>query len=186
MESKTPEAQSLKLMPQEIRNHEFSKSMWGYSPREVVEFLEGTAKAWEKVQRHEKELLEKVKNMSEELVRWKNKEIEIQKLRERALQEADAIRAEATKEAQRLFAEVEERANEIRQKTEEWLESVIAEVEETERQKTNFMTAFKAALDSHYELLKSEQGDVEPLGAKLNHFLKSISTINKLQSNANH
>ena len=76
MEAKTPEAQSLKLMPQEIRSHEFGKSMWGYSPREVVEFLEGTAAAWEKVQRHEKELLEKVKNMSEELVRWKNKEIE--------------------------------------------------------------------------------------------------------------
>jgi cell division initiation protein len=173
MESKSPEAFAQKLTPMDIRNREFKRTAWGYSPKEVVDFMDLMAKSLDGLQKTEKELQEKVRQLGEDLTRWMNKELEIIKMRERAVQEAEAIRAEAAKEGQRIFSEVEERANVIRQKTEEWLEAVIAKVEETERQKFNFMTAFKSALDSHYELLKNEQNDTEPLGAKLNHFLKS-------------
>jgi cell division initiation protein len=161
------------MTPTEIRKKEFKKSMWGFSPGEVVSCLEQVAKTLEKSQRTERELNEKLRLANEELTRWKNKELEMQKLRERAVHDAEAVRQEATKEAERIFGEVEERANEIRKKTEEWLENVIAEVEETERQKMNFMTAFRAALDSHYAILKTEQEEGQPLGAKLNQFLSS-------------
>ncbi len=164
---------SEKLSPVEIKNKEFTRSVWGYNPKEVVEFLDTTAKAWEKVQKHEKDLLEKIHSLQEEIVRWKGRESEIEKIKERAHQEALAIREEATKEAAKHFAAVEERASSIRTKTEEWLENVIAQVSETERQKMNFMTAFKSALDSHYALLKTEDQEVEPLTSKLNHFLKT-------------
>lgn len=175
MESKQAEAVSQKLAPTEIRGREFKKVAWGYSPREVVEFLDSLAKTWEKVQKQEKELQDKIRSLNDELTRWKNKEHEIAKLKERALQEGQQIREEASAEATRQLAEVEERANGIRGRTEEWLESVIQEVEETQRQKASFMTAFKAALDSHYELIKTEENDPEPLAAKLSQFLRAQS-----------
>lgn len=166
------EASSGKLTPQEIKNKDFKRAMWGFSAGEVVDFLAQVSKSIEKMQRHEKELTDRVKFLGEELTRWKNKELEMQKLREKAVQDAEAIRAEAGREAQRAFAGVEERAKNIRQQTEEWLEKVIAEVEETERQRANFVAAFKSALDSHYVLLQNESEGAQPLGTKLNQFLR--------------
>lgn len=173
MDSKNPQSFAQKLTPNEIKNKEFSKAMLGYNPKEVVEFLDATAKAWEKVQKNEKDLLDRIQSLNEEMLKWKGREGEMEKLKERAVQEAESIRDEARSQAQKLFAEVEEKANSIRAKTEEWLETVIAEVSETERQKLNFMTAFKSALDSHYALIQADQEEKEPLTAKLSHLLKN-------------
>jgi hypothetical protein len=48
-------------------------------------------------------------------------------------------------------------------------------VEETQRQKKNFLTAFRSALDSHYALIRSEEEDAEPLAGKLSGILRSSS-----------
>ena len=178
MDNKNLNSVSDALTPVEIKNKEFARAMLGYNPKEVVDFLDLTAKTWEKVQKHEKELLDKIHTLQEEVIRWKGRESEAEKVKERAHQEAAAIKEEATKEASKHFMLVEERASAIRLKTEEWLESVIAQVTETERQKNNFMTAFKSALDSHYELLKTEQEEGEPLSTKLHHFLKDTLSEN--------
>lgn len=173
MEVKIPQAVSPKLTPTDLRNKEFKRALWGYSARDVVEYLELTAKGLEKWQRQEKEMGEKIQSLNEEILRWKGREGELAKHREKALVEAEEIKNQAAEEANRIFKEVEERANSIRQKTEEWLENVIAQVEETERQKSSFVNAFRIALESHYEILKKDQENEEPLGSRLNQFLKS-------------
>lgn len=149
--------------------------MWGYSPKDVIEFLDGTAKTWEKVQKHEKDLLQKIDGLKEEIKSWELRETQIAKIHEKALKDAEQIRMEATEQAEKIFKEVEDRANQVRLKTEEWLANVIAEVEETERQKNHFISAFKSALDSHYALIQEEKTE-EPLGSKLNQFLRSEVT----------
>lgn len=173
--SHSADAFSSKLSPNEIKNKEFKRTMWGYSPKEVIEFLDTTAKTWEKVQKHEKDLLHKIEKLKEEIKSWELREAQIQKIHEKAIKDAEQIRIEATDQAEKIFREVEDRANQVRLKTEEWLVNVIAEVEETERQKSNFITAFKSALDSHYALIQEEK-EAESLGTKLNQFLKSEVT----------
>jgi cell division initiation protein len=163
---------SVKFTPAEIKNRKFKTSAFGYSPKAVREFLDLVAKAWEKMQAQEKELGEKTQRLTDEVARWRAKEAELEKLREKTMAEGQAIREQAQADAEKKFAEIEERANQIRRKTEEWLEEVIAEVEETQRQKMSFMTAFKSALDSHYALLQRQPADNEPIGARLNHLLK--------------
>lgn len=166
------EALSVKLTPNEIKNKEFKRTMWGYSPKEVIEFLELTAKTWEKVQKNEKDLLQKIDSLKEEIKAWELRETQIARIHEKALKDAEQIRLEATDQAEKIFKEVEDRANQVRIKTEDWLANVIAEIEETERQKSNFITAFKSALDSHLALIQEEK-EAESLGSKLNQFLKS-------------
>ena len=83
-------------------------------------------------------------------------------------------------EAEKMLAETEEKAGSIRKRTEGWLEEVIAKVEETQRQKKNFLTAFRSSLDSHYELIKSEEEEAEPLTAKLSDVLRGNPTGNSL------
>ncbi len=167
-----PQSGAKTLTPLEIKNKDFKRMLWGYSPQEVIQFLDLTAKAWEKVQRQEKELLDKIHSLNEELLRWKGREGELVKMKERANFEADGIRQQANDDAARIFSEVEQRAIAIRQKTEEWLAEVIEQIEATERQKLSFVTAFRTALESHYEILKHEEAQTEPLGSRLSQFLK--------------
>lgn len=181
MGSKTSEALSEKLSPTEIKNKEFKKVMLGYSPEDVVAFLDQTAKHWTQVQKKEKELIQKVESLTEELSGWKQRESEINQIKQNAIKEAEEIIEAGSEEAAKLFKQVEEKAQEIKQKTEEWLAQVISQVEETERRKNSFMSAFKSALDSHYELIKNEQESTEPLSRRLDTFLKSV-----MESSATH
>lgn len=166
-------APTQKLSPVEVRTKEFRRVMLGYDPKEVVDFLEVIAKSYEKMQKQEKELLEKIQSLNDEVIRWRGKENEIQKQRERLQAEASDIRGRAEAEAQKIYAEVEQKAGEVRNKTEAWLEKVLEEVEETERRRNNFVSAFRSALDSHYELLKKEDAPWEPLSQHLGSLLKA-------------
>lgn len=163
---------SLKFTPAEIRNRLFKKTALGYSAKEVQDFLDLLAKGWERMQQNEYELTDKVQKLTDEVTKWRLKEAELDRLREQAVVDAQATRDTAKQEAEKILSEVEVRASDIRHKTEEWLEEVIAEVEETQRQKMSFMTAFKSALDSHYALLNRQPEDSESIGARLNNFLR--------------
>jgi DivIVA domain-containing protein len=170
------EALSSKLTPTEIKNKEFRKTVLGYSPHEVVEFLDATAKTWERVQKQEKVLLSNIEKLKEKIKMWEDRESELNRLRESALQDAEGIRKEALKEAEKMFLQVEERAQAVKARTEEWLTKVIAEVEETEKQRADFVNTFKTALDGHYELLDLKKQKEESLGTKLNRFLKGADS----------
>ncbi len=163
---------SPKVSPVDIKTKEFRRVMLGYDPKEVVDFLEHLAKAFEKQQKQERELFDKIQSLNDEVIRWRGKENEIQKQRERLQAEAADIKERALAESQKIYAEVEQKAAEIRNKTEAWLERVLTEVEETERRRNNFVTAFRSALDSHYELLKKEDAPWEPLTNHLGSLLK--------------
>jgi cell division initiation protein len=181
MENKHLDSLSEKISPTELKNKEFKKVMLGYSPEDVVSFLDQTAKAWTQVQKREKELIQKIESLNAEISHWRQRETEINKIKQDAIKEAEAIIEAGSEEAQKLFRQVEEKAQDIRQKTEEWLAEVINQVQETERRKSNFMTAFKSALDSHYELIKNDEELTEPLSQRLDSFLKSV-----MQSSSHH
>lgn len=172
MERKATESLSSILTPNEIKNQEFKRTAWGYSPKEVIEYLEKTAKAWEKVQKNEKDLLAKIESLHNEIKDWQGRENQILKIHEKALRDAEQIKLEAVEQAEKVFEEVEKKSNEIRLQTEAWLENIIGEIEETQRQKDNFLIALKSSLDSHYALLDKERVS-DPLGVKLSQFLKA-------------
>ncbi len=172
MDRKATESLSSILTPNEIKNQEFKRTAWGYSPKEVIEYLEKTAKAWEKVQKNEKDLLAKIEGLNNEIKDWQGREQQILKIHEKALRDAEQIKLEAVEQAEKVFEEVEKKAGEIKTQTEAWLAEVISEVEETQRQKDNFLTALRSSLDGHYALLQKER-ESEGLGLKLSNFLKS-------------
>ncbi|MFM8269135.1 MAG: DivIVA domain-containing protein [Pseudomonadota bacterium] len=155
-------AASHELSPAEIKNRDFKKTMLGYSPEEVVGFLDQVAKVWEKVQKKERELIGQINDLKAEIKGWENKQDELAKLQELA-----------KLEAQKIVNEAELRSQEVRQKTEQWLTEVLEEVQQVEKRKANFITAFRSALDSHYEILKTEQSDSGPLTDKLHAYLKN-------------
>ena len=165
---------SFSISPQEIKNKEFRRSAFGYAPREVVLFLDQIARTWERVQKTERDLRERVSILEGELDAWKGKEAELLEKARGVDQEIRRKVHEADREAQKAFEEIEHRAEEVRKKTEAWLEGLIQEINETEKQKTSFLTALRLALDSHYSLIHEETSVGVPLAERLNQFLKGF------------
>lgn len=185
MSRKTFETLSDALTPNEVKNKDFKRSPFGYSPHQVIEFLDTVSKAWERVQRREKELIEEIRTLNEELDAQKSREVEIEQMKVRAMEEAEKIREQGRQEAARYFEEVKSRSEDIRGKTEEWLTTLISQVEETERRRNSFLTAFKAALDQHYELLNSDLEKNRGLEEQLTHFLSAMDSRQELPSEPN-
>jgi cell division initiation protein len=177
MGRKTFETLSESLTPSDVKNKEFKRVPLGYSAPQVVEFLDSVSRCWEKVQRREKELIEEIRTLNEEIDTLNSREGEIEKIRAKAHEEAQAIREQGRQEAERYFLEARNRSEGIRVKTEEWLATIISQVEETERRRNSFLTAFKAALDQHYELLNSDIHQNEGLDNQLSGFLSAMSKL---------
>jgi len=174
MEARNPQVLSQRLSPQEIRTRKFKRSIGGYSAEEVSEFLDKIAAAWDKVQRQEREMIERNQALTEENVRLKAREGDAAKQKEKILSEVEEIKAEALRQAEKVLVETQERAREIRARTESWLEEILSRVEETERQKKSFVTALRSALGSHLELLDQEtERETEPLAARLHEVLRA-------------
>ena len=123
---------------------------------------------------HHQILGDRIVKLEAEVASWQAREKEIEE-----------IKASAIAESKKLLAETEEKAESIRVKTETWLEEVIAQVEETQRQKKNFLTAFRSALDSHYALIRTEEEDAEPLTAKLTDVLRGKTRTPPLEHSLN-
>lgn len=134
--------------------------MLGYSPEEVVGFLDQVAKLWEKIQKRERDFLQVIEKYESELKAWSEKESDLKLIQE-----------QAQKEAEKIIEAAEIRTQEIRQNTENWLATVLQDVEEVERRKQNFVTAFRSALDSHYEILKKEESNPDSLTTRLQQYL---------------
>jgi cell division septum initiation protein DivIVA len=158
--------------PDEIKAQNFRGSLFGFNKREVRDFLRVVSKLWVRMLDHQKILGERVVALEKEVAGWQLKEKELLEAKQNAALEAQSILDKSRAEAERMLYETEEKAGSIRKRTEGWLEEVIAKVEETQRQKKNFLTAFRSALDSHYELIKTEEDEVEPLTAKLSDVLR--------------
>ena len=161
------------LNPTEIKTKEFGRTLLGYSPKEVVGFLDATAKAWERVQKNERALLQMIENLKMELSEWKSKEAELDRLRSQAVADADSIRSQAKRDAERTLEEVRGRILGIRDRTESWLERVISSLENVEREREKFQVSIKSVLDQHYSLLKSSEYTV-PLSRQLTEVLGEI------------
>lgn len=174
------ESLSVQVTPIQIRTREFNKSLWGFTPKEVAEFLDDLAKQWEAKQAEERRLLNKIKLLEEDLKEWKDRGDKLIQLREGAKLKAQEIEAQATKDATQFLKKVQDRAEQIRQKTEEWLERVIAEVEKTESRKRQLVGALKSTLDEHYAIL-SDEVSLPSLGMDL----QGISEKNPKGSSAN-
>jgi cell division initiation protein len=163
---------SQELSPAEIKNKDFKKTMLGYSPEEVVGFLDQVAKLWEKVQKKERDLNSQIDQLKAEIKSWENKRADFAKLQEMAKADAQKIITLAQEDAQKIIDESENRSQEVRKNTENWLTEILEEVQEVEKRKANFITAFRSALDSHYEILKTEQDAEDSLTHKLHEYLK--------------
>jgi cell division initiation protein len=164
------------LTPVEIKNKEFKKTVFGYSPFEVILFLDQTAKTWEKVQQNEKKMTSEITQLKTETDVLKSKMKEHEIIRAAALEEAEKIRQAATDHGRKLLEESRAKADTIQARTQEWLAALILKLQSIEKKRHEMTEELRSRLGDYNALLDDGSQQAAPLEDELKQFLSHQAT----------
>lgn len=147
------------LTPLDIHNKEFGKGFRGYNEDEVNEFLDQIIKDYEAVIRQNKELEEKVSQLSERLSHFSNIEESLSKSIIIAQEAAEDVKNNAKKESQLIIKEAEKNADRIINEALLKSRNIALETEELKKRAIIFRTRFKTLIEAQLEMLNDGNWD---------------------------
>lgn len=161
------------LTPVEIRNHEFRRSIRGYTEEEVNDFMSRVADEFERLYRENAELKEGIQRSEYEMAKYKRLEETINQTLVLAQQTADDIKSSADKEARMLLESARIKISEI-----------FSAYEEVLKRLTVYRTEIKAFVSTQAELLDRQDKRIEDLTAVFysNDMKDMLEALNKTGS----
>lgn len=132
----------MKLVPLDIENKTFRRSLFGYSTREVDEFMDQVYHDYEALYKENFELRKKIEGIEERIARYE----EIKGNMERALVVAQKSAEEVTKQAH-------QQASLILQEARLEAEKMHHELSSLRQEKDRFSVEFQTLLETYLKLL---------------------------------
>jgi cell division initiation protein len=147
----------MRLTPLDIQQKQFARTLRGYDPREVRQFLEFCSDEFEELVRETIELREEVRGRDRQLAEVREREHALQEALVSARRLADEMREQARKDAEVIVAEAELQAERIVQDAHARRTTLIGELTDLKQQKIAFETRIRAEAESHLKLLEALQ-----------------------------
>ncbi|MFC4023225.1 DivIVA domain-containing protein [Oceanobacillus longus] len=144
------------LTPLDIHNKEFTRGFRGYDEDEVNEFLDQVIKDYELVIRENKELTEKVTQLTERLGHFTNIEETLNKSILVAQETAEEVRGNATKESKLIIKEAEKNADRIINEALSKSRRISMDTEELKKQAKVFRTRLRMLVQAQLEMLGTD------------------------------
>lgn len=143
------------ITPLEIENKKFSKkTLNGYDPEEVDDFLDDLVKDYEVLYRQATESQDKVDELNTRLEHYTKIESTLQNTLLMAQSAADELKKAAQKQADQIVKDAESRARESTVEIEQQITSKKKELEDLEKQFDVYKAKMESLLISQLELLK--------------------------------
>ena len=143
------------LTPLDIENKKFSKQMMnGYSVEEVDDFLDELTVDYEKIYKESSELKNKIVDLEENVVKYKNIENTLQNTLVMAQTAADEVKELAKKQAEQIISEAEAKAKQTVNEIEQQITFKRREMEELSKQFDVYKAKMESLLISQLEMLK--------------------------------
>ncbi len=179
------------LDPAEIYDKEFKKEVkfFGYDPKEVDDFLDVIASYYDQLWSEKKQLEEKIANMKQELNKYKSMEDSLEQSirvgqetmenkKEDAKQKASIIIKEAKVKAEDIVKKAEQKKDSIVERAENKKSKILTEAQQEVEKKYKslqeiaekeklFKIRFRTLLESHLDMLNTEQEDLKQLREKI-------------------
>ncbi|MGE5415517.1 MAG: DivIVA domain-containing protein [Acidobacteriota bacterium] len=140
------------ITPIEIRNHEFRRSIRGYTDTEVDSFMSRLADEFERVYRENAELKEAIQRSEFEMAKYKRIEETLNQTLVMAQQSAEDIRTNARQEAQMMLESGRKKINEI-----------FVAYEEVLKRLNVYRAEIKSMMSTQNELLDRQDKRIEEL-----------------------
>ncbi|MGE5405523.1 MAG: DivIVA domain-containing protein [Candidatus Saccharibacteria bacterium] len=140
------------ITPIEIRNHEFRRSIRGYTDTEVDSFMSRLADEFERVYRENAELKEAIQRSEFEMAKYKRIEETLNQTLVMAQQSAEDIRTNARREAEMMLESGRKKINEI-----------FIAYEEVLKRLNVYRAEIKSMMSTQNELLDRQDKRIEEL-----------------------
>lgn len=145
----------MKLTPLDVRQKRFEASLRGYTKVQVEAFLELVAGELEEVVKENIALKEEQKRLAQRIDQYQERERTLQETMVTAQRISEDVKAAAKKEAEILLAEAEQQAEKIVQHAHQKLVQVVADINELKRQRIQFESQVRVAIEAHSRLLET-------------------------------
>ncbi len=160
----------MKLTPLDIRKQEFEKSLRGYDPSEVRNFLGIVATQWEEIADERRRLEDKVGDLQNKLEHYERVEEALQEALQTARENAEDKIKNAEREAELIVGEAKAEAREIRQEAKEERDQLQRRTQRIDDRRGEIVARLRSFLMAEMELLARFEGD-DPIG-----FIKLLPT----------
>ena len=148
----------MNITPLDIQQQQFKgKMLGGLDPNDVDAFLQMVAAEMESLIRENSELKEQARKISQQLDELSQREVTLRDTMLAAQKISEEMKANAQKEATLLISEAELKGERIVAEAENRLLQLNNQIYEVRRQKLQFESNLRAALESHLKMLTLEE-----------------------------
>ena len=148
----------MNISPLDIQQQQFKgKMLGGLDPTDVDAFLQMVAAEMENLIRENGELKEQARKVSLQIEEFSQREVTLRDTILAAQKITEEMKANAQKEATLLISEAELKAERIVADAENRLLQLNNQIHEIRRQKLQFESNLKSALESHLKMLTLEE-----------------------------
>ena len=153
---------SFHLTPHDIRAQEFQRGMRGYDPAQVESFKQRIAEEFDRVLRDRVALDERLKNLTEQLRSFRERERAMNEALVAAQQLRADVQAQAGREAESILREARSEAGRLIERAQTEEAAVHQRTEAVTRQLAAYVASFRALLDRHQLELAGLESYLEP------------------------
>jgi cell division initiation protein len=148
----------MNITPLDIQQQQFKgKMLGGLDPNDVDSFLQIVAAEMESLMRENSELKEQGRRVSQQLEEFSQREVTLRETMLAAQKISEEMKANAQKEATLMISEAELKGERIVADAENRLLQLNNQIHEIRRQKLQFESNLKSALEAHLKMLTLEE-----------------------------
>lgn len=174
----------MKITAMEITNKEFKRTIRGYSPDEVDEFLDKIAEDYENVYKENSTLKEKLSNIEDKIDHYNKMESTIQNTLLLAQNAAEQARENAKKESELVVKNANDTAQRIIDKAHSDVIQITDEFERMKQEFCKFRTKFRSFMESQLEMFDDMEKDLVKhynIGYEANENLKLNLNVKEIE-----
>ncbi len=153
---------NMDISPLEFQKKEFSKSLRGYNPEEVDEFVDKLLESYENIYRENRDLKEKIQLLEEKIQNYRDMESTLKNTLVLAEKTAEEVRNAAERERETILKEASLQAKEILHRAKKQFEEINTQNEELRQQFHLYKIRFKNFLQAQLDYLDSVELDTFP------------------------
>lgn len=142
-----------------LLNHEFSRSLRGYDPTEVTDFLHDVESSLAQLSDEKVRLINRVNQLEELLKEYVERENVLRNTLVSTQKMAEDLKTTAQKEAQLIIGTAQSRAETLTSQAEMRLARILEDISEARKLKAQFEFKVRSVIEGHLKLL--ELGQVE-------------------------
>lgn len=150
----------MKITAMEITNKEFKRTIRGYSPDEVDEFLDRIAEDYENLYKENSTLKEKISGIEDKIEHYNKMESTIQNTLLLAQNAAEQARENAKKESDLIVKNANDAAQRIIDKAHSDVIQITDEFERIKQEFCKFRTKFRSFMESQLDMFDDMEKDL--------------------------